>query len=1123
MAAGKQAAEEALLRAGHGPCDLALLFCTARHNQQVLRAAAASVLGESVRIFGGGAVGIITNESFGYAGDQVGVACIHLEGARCDVLTDGGMLESEEKTGERLGRGLAALGVTPDSPVMLFYDAIDRSGGGVRLLMATWLLAGLEKGLGFLPELTGAGLMGDHICSGSSQFIGSDLGEHQAMALAFSQDIRVDAAIMHGCRPASQYYTVTKAEGPVILEINDKPALDFMDELIGPAVRPADYPFFLIFGINQGEEWEEYNEDSYASRLCLAIDQERGGIVMFEPDMVAGTKFQIMLRSLELDYMRPKVENLFQRLDGRKPVFGIYIDCAGRCAGYGGMDMEDAVELQRIVAGRVPLLGLYTGVEIGPVAGRPRGLDWTGVFCLFSRSASGNSAKKKETPPDAKRGQRGGKPIPLEAALKLCGQNAAKALSLDAKSIGIRHELEQKRRGFALLAELAVSLRQAADYESVFIPVAKRLNAALNMQKTAVLLPGENGLFTPAVLQGYTVEEKAMLAGKRLYLPPELLDPEHPALITAADGEDRLADLRAALSLPYFISSPVIIRGRTVAVLFTGRLMEAPPFLSRLGHNDMETVQTISALLASVLISQRLKNAEERTGIMLNALPMCCAFWDGKGDLTDCNLEALRLFGLKDKTEFLTRFYKLAPAFQPDGRPSEETARALVLKAFISGTAHFEWTHMNLKEELIPAEVTLMRVPQGEDYAVAGYIRDLRGQKAAQAETERARALAEQNLRERREFLASVSHEVRTPLNAVLAMVKALTEKGADDELKPLVEQGARSARMLAAAVDGMLHFSALEAGQMALKSRPFSVREAVDGLVTMLAGEAAAKGLTLRAETAPDLPLSVIGDADRLEQILFNLAANAVKFTEKGEVIISVRAEKTGQTDRTRLLFAVRDTGIGISEELQKRLFEPLTADYSYQRKQSGLGMGLAVSRSLARLMEGDITCVSRPGEGSVFYLAVLLHLPEQTEESLPAEGIAAEAWDDLAGMRVLLAEDNPINQMIAENLLSSVGIESVTANNGLEALKALEENRFDLVLMDIQMPEMDGLTAAARIRADSRYAPLPILAMTAHSSAEHREESLKSGMNDHLIKPVDAEELYTALRRWGRGLTGS
>ena len=606
--AGRQASRSAIQNAGRTePCDLVLLFATARHNQQVLRKEVAAVVGNSHNIYGGGAVGIITNDQFGYAGDQVGVACIWLDGSECTMLTETGLLESEMATGERLGKKLAEIGTKQDSPVMLFYDAVDKGENDLRLLMATWILEGLEKGLGFLPDLTGAGMQGDHVCSSTQQYLGEEMGDHSAFAMTFSDDIRMDSIIMHGCRPASPYYTVTKAEGSVILEINGKPAISFMDELVGPSITPEDYPFFLLFGINHGERWGDYNENNYASRLCLDIDKERGGIVMFEPDMVEGTQFQLMIRSLDLDYMKPRINEFFEKLDDRELIFSMYIDCAGRCAGYGGIEMEDAVVIQEAVKDRVPLLGLYTGVEIGSIGGRPRGLDWTGVFCVFSKYKDGEKPADKNIPVwNTKKNDWADDSVSPDALKKLCVQNATKVLSLDTQSITIRHELEQKRRGFSLLAELSVSLRQGGGNEGIFLPVTQRINAALNMQKTVVLFPDAEGKFIPSVLQGYTAEEKAELAGRQIHLPDEMLEMEHLVLVTGADDPGRLADIREIIKMPYFISAPVVVETKIAAVLITGRMVEASPFLSRLGHNDVETVQAICALLATILVYQRL-------------------------------------------------------------------------------------------------------------------------------------------------------------------------------------------------------------------------------------------------------------------------------------------------------------------------------------------------------------------------------------------------------------------------------------------------------------------------------------------------------------------------------------
>lgn len=385
FAAGRQVAHEALAQVGPGgPCDLALLFATARHDPRQLRMAVASIVGPSVPIVGGGATGAICNDRFGYAGDQIVLAAFRLGDVRCDLLVEGGLVDREEEVGRRLGERLAERGTRPDTPMLLFYDAIDRTHGDVRLIMGTPLLQGIEQGLGFFPLLFGAGLQGDYVSSPTPQWTGTGIAAHSALALAFEGNLRIDGIIMHGCRPATGYYKVTKADRQTILEINGQPAIPFMDALLGSLIPPEAYPFFLIFGVNKGEKWGEFNEELYASRLCLGLDRERNGIIMFEPDMVEGVEFQVMYRGLDLDYMIPRIESLFEGLGGREPVFCLYIDCAGRAAGTSGSDLEDALVVRKAVADRAPLLGIYTGVEIAPVGGKPQGLDWTGVFCLFS-------------------------------------------------------------------------------------------------------------------------------------------------------------------------------------------------------------------------------------------------------------------------------------------------------------------------------------------------------------------------------------------------------------------------------------------------------------------------------------------------------------------------------------------------------------------------------------------------------------------------------------------------------------------------------------------------------------------------------------------------------------------
>ncbi|QEL65485.1 hypothetical protein OTERR_20090 [Oryzomicrobium terrae] len=384
LAAGAQAARDALTQAELESCDLVLLFSTARHDPQILRQAVAAVVGPRARIVGGWAVGTLTNRCLGYAGDQVGLAAFTLDSVECQLIAEGDLAEGETLVGERIGQRLAALGTGPESPVVLFYDTVDRTSGRMSMLMATPLLTGIERSLGYLPALVGAGLTGDMVGTPTRQWTGEGIAERHALALLFSAGVRMDSIIMHGCQPCTGYYTVTKADAQTILEIDGRPALEVIGSILGDAIAPEDFGFFVTLGVNMGDKWGDFDESAYVNRMCLKIDRKRGGLVMFEPDMVEGTQFQVMHRSVNMDYIAPRIESLFAGLDGRTPVFAFYIDCAGRAAGFAGIDAEDAAVVQRVVGERVPLLGIYSGVEVGSVLGRPRALDWTGVFCLFS-------------------------------------------------------------------------------------------------------------------------------------------------------------------------------------------------------------------------------------------------------------------------------------------------------------------------------------------------------------------------------------------------------------------------------------------------------------------------------------------------------------------------------------------------------------------------------------------------------------------------------------------------------------------------------------------------------------------------------------------------------------------
>jgi hypothetical protein len=383
--AGREAARQALARSG-GECDLALLFATSRHDPARLSDAVRSVIGEHARLVGGRAFGVITGDHLGYNGAQVGVAAFSSDDVRFDVASAGDLDRGEHAAGLRLGA--AARQVMRDRASMLLcYDSVHRSlAEELRLNMATPLLAGLRESLGAWPPIAGLGMMGDLQFSRTHQWIDGTIAQQTAIALILSGNVQMDTIIMHGLKPAGGYHKITRADGPVVLEIDGKPALDRIAELLGPNAQrsPEQYPLWVTLGVNRGPRFGEFCEDDYQNRLCMAVDMTDRALIMFEPDLAAGTEFQLMRRSVDFAYMRKQVAALEARLGGRTPFFAFYIDCAGRAGMLSGTPHEEAAEIQAALGSRMPLLGVYSGVEIARVGDAPQPLDWTGVLCLFS-------------------------------------------------------------------------------------------------------------------------------------------------------------------------------------------------------------------------------------------------------------------------------------------------------------------------------------------------------------------------------------------------------------------------------------------------------------------------------------------------------------------------------------------------------------------------------------------------------------------------------------------------------------------------------------------------------------------------------------------------------------------
>jgi two-component system sensor histidine kinase/response regulator len=503
------------------------------------------------------------------------------------------------------------------------------------------------------------------------------------------------------------------------------------------------------------------------------------------------------------------------------------------------------------------------------------------------------------------------------------------------------------------------------------------------------------------------------------------------------------------------------------------------------------------------------QTAEQRLRAIFDHTRIGLVMIDQDLQFSNANPSLRELLEIDDEQQFAREFPAFSPPFQPDGRPSMEAAREMIERAFEQGYNRFDWMHQTYAGEPRPCEIALTRVELAGKPMIFATMSDLRERKRVEAALEAASIEAQAASQAKSDFLANMSHEIRTPMNAIVGLAHLGLGSQDPARLSSYMAKIDTAAQSLLQIINDILDFSKIEAGKLALESTPFDLYSVLDNLSGMLDLPASEKNLELVFDVEHGLSSKLVGDPLRLGQILLNLAGNAIKFTERGQVLVRVSTVKQGR-DFVRLRFEVSDSGIGLTQEQIARLFAPFSqADNSTTRRYGGTGLGLAICRRLVDLMDGEIGVDSQPGTGSSFHFTARFGLAPASART------RAKAPNALRGLRVLVVDDNSTAAGILKAYLESFGFEVACAGSGEQAIAAMQQasGTFRLVLMDWQMPGINGIEAARRIRGLTRPEPVVVIMVTAFGREEIERQAMAAGLDGFLIKPVNPSVLLDTI----------